>query len=247
MPSESESQADEARTAKTGAAQTRDVWATIGKVGTLIGALVGAIALYNFVYPRGPRVSAECQLTDIAPYLRQGEKVALDRLRDALKLAGLKPPPESALQAAQLSYKWFSVTALQCRLMNEGSEPASDVALQLPAQPVYAAVNNENLEPGTIKNRSLLLGTLPAGPTTSVHMWFESDRRSFDDQIFLNYRGGKGTVYVGKTYYGFSAAVAEFWQIFGWFSVVIVIFTGFVLALLVFGLARALIAQKVKR
>ena len=219
--------------------KTTDVWAIIGKAGTVVALIVGAIAIYAWFNPRGPSIVATCTETEISSYVQESEENTLtlvseilsrDTLSEAMpRTAGRAARSDQVLdelarnlqRAISSSSKFLlsklrtrDLRELKCSLVNRGTEPATEVALHLPHEVVRAYVNTKDVTPSDASTRFIDLGTVPAGP--AVHL--NARVRAFlslpsEDKLFINYRGGTGKVQLGRTYYGFAAKLADFWDI----------------------------------
>ncbi len=231
-----------------------DLWSLVGKVGVAIGVIVGAITIFNEFNPRGPHVIASCAVVDISKYLSRGDEQASARIRGAFTVDAIrKAMPDEAGKAAhsQQALKalyenlirsvWFierfqpsyTMRAIQCEIVNDGSEPAAEVALHLPSIVKRVLVNNEEVRTIDSKSQSVSLGSVPAGPTMSVEVWITTyEVLRGDENVFLSYRGGKGKVQIAKKYFGTPAALANLWELFGWvglvwiFSILFLMFLG---------------------
>ncbi len=240
-------------------------WALVGKVGALVALIVGAITIYNALNPQGPRLVANCTVTDISEYLGRAETEALARAKETLSVDVIKRSmPHAAGKAAQelpvlqalaatlskqlsggSKFRFLIGTqALRCTIVNDGTEPATEVALHLPHQPARVFVNKDELGQKDSRSKSILLETLPAGPTLTVEAWTDTYRNELSESnIFLNYRGGKGKVYVGRTYFATADTLAHFWETFGLLGLL-----WFVAASLLIGLGpMAMIEQAQKK
>lgn len=229
---------------------TVDYWAYIGKAGVLVALIIGTITIYNTFNPRGPRVVARCSAVEISDYLTYGEEHALTRIKKKLSIdtislampheAGKPANSESVLETltANLSqqllgtgYDRFedryreNTLALQCTIINDGTEPATEVALLLPYQPIRVFVNKIEVNQTDPRSQSISLGTLAAGPALRLEAWIQTHSllRYENKNFFLNYRGGTGKVHLGQTYFGTADTLANFWDTVGMFFLIMMI------------------------
>ena len=187
------------RTTQTTQKRSFDYWAGIGKLSTIVAIVGGAIAIYSWLYPRGPRVTATCTSSQVSEYLRYGRDDAMNELLGYINAetveiamppsAGKAARSQDVLQAftAKLKdrlygeYRLYSrlgpfspsdpIQALRCTLVNDGTEPASEVALNLPYEIVRAFINQKTVSLKESDLKSVSLGDLPAGPSMQVEVW----------------------------------------------------------------------------
>ena len=215
-----------------------DVWALVGKIGALVALVTGVITVYSTLNPRGPNVSATCNTTEISEYLKYGALKVTDQFKEIVSVEGLsKAMPYEAGKSAQSkpALEALSLTllrnvefarrfdlreinrVLQCDVINDGTEPAAEVDLQIPAHPVRVLRDGEELSAESFKAKSITLGNLPAGPKMRVEVWSSDYLVSPSDRstVFINFRGGKGRVNFVESYSGFAASLGYFWKNFG--------------------------------
>lgn len=223
-----------------------DLWAYIGKASVLVGLIIGAISIYSYINPRGPRVIATCTVVEISDYLRYGGQIVLNEMKQNVSTDTVAMAmPQEAGKAAheQPVLKSFAknllmilgpgpfdplrsldrtdrAQALRCAILNDGTEPATELQLHLPDQAIRVFINKKDVLEKDSRSQDISLGTLPAGPTLIVEAWIDviSSVRSFEKNIFLNFRGGTGRVQLGQTYFGTANSLAHFWDLFGPFG-----------------------------
>lgn len=214
-------------------------WEWMGKIGVVVAVTGGLFAIYNYIYPRGPSITAYCTSTSIGGYLTHGYDTAVKRFaeierektkRAEGKSAKKKPVAQQedsimhdALQTGAIlkwgKYEFNSILsfneptfALTCRVVNEGTEPANEVTLYLPSRPVRFLVNDK--EEQLPKSEAVPLKNVPAGPSKNVEVWLRGFGQNLDlreDRLFIDYQGGRGKVLVGKTYFGLWNTIKENW------------------------------------
>jgi hypothetical protein len=209
-------------------------WEWVGKLAALVVVIGGLFGFFKWLFPSGPSLTAYCTSVSIGGYLTYGYDDAIAKLKkieqekEAKEKQGKKghekdpanstPEPASwwsTFVQADFKHRWSSLAptyAITCRIANDGSEPANDVTLHLPSRPVRFLINDK--EEKLPESNSVNLNSVPVGPTTNVEVWLDGfipptlDKNPF----FINYRGGKGTVLVGKPSFGLWHTAKENWQ-----------------------------------
>lgn len=232
--------ADEpARKPKESAAEgkTGILWEWLGKVSALVAVLGGLFAIYNFLYPRGPSLTAYCTSVSIGGYLKHGydkgvkdaaemekakrdlEKMSEEKKGHATRDKDGRYPSQIGAPIFKFDVQWLtapyseSIHAASCRIVNDGTEPANDVTLYLPSRPVRFLVHDK--EEKLSESTSVNLKSVPAGPPTNVEVWFKGSPDLREERLFINYQGGKGKVVFGKTYFGLWHTIKENWVWYG--------------------------------
>lgn len=210
------------------------VWAIIGKVGALIGVLVGLFTLARFTWPPGPHIIADCQIVDSAV---PPPSLVLGKLRAGLE-AQLSPKAiEDALSRTRSSSRWspteraeaasaisghlpvpdFTVLdnfgaasdLLQCRITNDGNEPAHQVVVDLPSAPSIVMSNSANL-PLAEDQKSIALGDIRPGVDINLRVWFRFGHFWDKDRFQLSHQSGTGKLALFDIRMGFPGPVARF-------------------------------------
>ena len=222
--------------------KTSKYWERFGKFGAVVALFVGVLTIKNYLFPSGPSLTAYCNTISIREYLNHGYSTALKRWeqieqekakqaedeRADQKKRGKRPSPKSDVGEAKgestipFSFLRFQMglgigeptQALSCRIVNDGTEPADDVTLHLPSQPVRVLINSQ--EEKLSNSNAVNLRSVPVGPAMSVEVWLGplGSLVLLEDRVFVNYKGGKGKVLLAKTHFGLWNTIKEnFWGI----------------------------------
>ena len=218
------------------------VWATVGKIGALLGVLIALFTLGKSIWPSGPKIVAHCQAVHgaLPPpsimlanlELSTDPLLASSRIEDALskmqptsKLTDLERTAIATAIVALLSRPDSKIVddteapsdLLQCEITNNGDEPAREVMIDLPDVPSIAMLDRANL-PLTNGQRSVSLGIIRPGTNFNLRFWFSDFWGIHPVQISDD--RGKGDVVLlnsGSSFPGPLARFVIYWEHAPWF------------------------------
>lgn len=137
------------------------LWATVGKLGVIVGVALGLVNLYQFMLPDGPRLTCRCDFTEIdsevfrrvsnarlteiigpRPESAAGEAQTKDKSAndvETLKANAKKPPtPREVAELLRSEFQtgwggsYSDRAVITCILSNTGSKEAKDTELVFP-------------------------------------------------------------------------------------------------------------------
>jgi hypothetical protein len=193
------------------------MWAAVGKLGTLIGLLLGLVTLAKFIWAPGARLSANCQIVEsavpppslmLAKFLsRIGTLMSAESIEGTLSetyLTSSWTAAQRALMAEVIRDYHYKPAImelqdlgapsdlLQCRIRNDGEEPARGVVFDLSDAPLIVMADNRHL-PLEGDQKSISLGDIRPGINIDFRAWFPGGLRSLG-QFRISHQGGAGRV-----------------------------------------------------
>jgi hypothetical protein len=118
--------------------------------------------------------------------------------------AHLRPPDFRELDNLEAVEK-----LLQCRITNDGNEPAHEVVLDLPYAPSIEIMDSASL-PVTEGQKSIPLGVMRPGVDIDLRMWFRVAPFWNQNQLQISYQSGRGKVALFDIKRDFPGPVARF-------------------------------------
>ena len=208
-------------------------WSLVGKIGVVIGTLLGAVSLYRAARPDAPRLTAQCQILQFDSSLLYSDiKRRLDELheqaRNATAIGVLPQDPQSALAAASTTLG-KSVNALElnnlaneldsdrtvalCAISNVGSRDAKGATVDFPFHVIGAKLADDMVQQSAITDKRVAIGDFRPGERRELVAWTSDMVLLLDEgQIQMTYADGRGNVQMARTLYGSSAAIAAAMQ-----------------------------------
>ena len=210
------------------------VWASVGKIGTLVGLLIGLFTLAKLLWAPGARIAADCQIVGSAV---PPPSVMLGQFPSRIQAALSPKSIEAALSGTHLTSNWTAAQRaeaaevvraylyvpglakvddfgaasdlLQCGITNSGGEPAHEVVFDLATTPSIVMVNSTNL-PLTEGQRSVPLGVVRPSVDIDLRVWFPIGQVWGQDQFQISHQTGVGKVALLDLRRGFPGPVARF-------------------------------------
>lgn len=221
-----------------------DIWAIIGKISLVIGAMVGVFTIWSFLKPTGQKITVQCTAaaTEIPPdiknvfdkikesnsrdnikavitqsKIRLVNKADLSTLADALSEHYYKSIPDGYRYSLPSYSSYYEIT-----ITNAGSLAIEDATLSVPFEAVSILTSPEESKKAEFINRSLKLGAIRPKGKMRVQLWSTSGYSYINEENFILYHKG-GTVPVDFPY--------TVWGFFGWLDKYwpLVLFLGFLL------------------
>lgn len=222
-------------------ARTR-FWVVFGKVSLVLGTLWVVINLWGWVFPKGPRLEAKCEIVNKATppiddeldarmssllgsktfedvkKILDNDKVFSGRLAqvrtDALtnQLRESIVLPEADFLVRMRKMDRLSLMA--CRITNTGNQTAHQTILDLSFKPRFATMNNEVIPIEKLSN-SLSIGDVRPGVPVTLRMW--SDQLLFEEfqDVRVTDQTGTGKIDFGLLTYGMTEKAVRLARDFG--------------------------------
>ncbi len=213
---------------------SQSFWANVGKFATLVGLIVGIFTVFRFIWPSGPNILADCQVVDNAvppPSLMLGylskdieEQFSPKNIENALsavdETSRWTPAEKSkAIQSignflhapsfVEMDRFQMASDLLQCRIINDSSQPAHQVVFDLPIAPSIVLVNRTTF-PLSKDQTSIMLGDIRPGTDLNLRAWFMLAPPWFQDTLHLSHQDGTGKVSLFDATRNYPGRIARF-------------------------------------
>ena len=206
---------------------TSHAWELIGKVGLLIGVIIGIITLYNSLYPNAPRIVAKCKFfeiperpatTDKADIFgaeenpTAGDKKSIKKSAERKPIEQLESRTADTVERLRKFIRWPE-HVMRCEITNSGNREAKELVFDLPFNDVNSVKwGDKFFSAAEIKGRELNLGILRPNFKSELLVWAPSralvgiPERNFS----LTYSGGVGKVMFPADAYGWVKSLVNF-------------------------------------
>jgi hypothetical protein len=204
----------------------------IGKVGVVVGTLVGCVTLYRAFSPEAARVVARCEFKEIDSVVFSDIRDKVEKVRDATKRTALAVSPVvSALPTKEVvtgaaskmddavAYMELNalITALDerrtvavCEIENSGSKDAKSVMLAFPFKIGGAKIGDDLAAQDAIDGKAMRLGDIRPGETRHLAVWTTDFFLILNNQeLAATFADGRGEVQIAKVLYGPVGSIAR--------------------------------------
>lgn len=185
------------------------LWATIGKVGVVVGLFYSGFQLEEKINPDKARLAGKCHIQNSMPDspITRAEKAKREKDAQAKATKG----GQSVVTTAFVTFLGGPLM-VQCEVFNSGKQEAKDIVLDLPFEPNSVDVDGEAVHPAGIKGRAVNVGAIRPQKLVVIRMWGDGVNSwpTNNGSYTISHSAGVGKLSFPVQVYGVAASIATF-------------------------------------